>query len=537
MVYKVVIIDDVALVRQALKQTIDWESIDCTVVGEAADGLTGRDVIIETKPDIVITDIRMPGLNGLELIEAIQASLPNSKMIIITGHQEFEYARKALELGVTEFVLKPIRNERIVKAVKTAISAIAAEKEALLRRQELLMQKHAIEQEYNESLELLRDKQIANILNGFIELGDAESIRTTTFRLGAEAKKIGYLIIENHSYDKKLLQKTIHLSQQLLHKIKQEHPVDTVLHTELFSVHVLVLIQDDYGQREAQVVLRAISDRLLDHLCEQLQAPVNIGYSMIHDSVAELIEAHDEAAQMYNMIFFDIDDTNTLIGSVDSDQNDKTLILQKMEEYYAKLSDVEHVNEELLKMFKAISCYSKGNAVVARGLLTEVWITTLRYYYSTSNFGIELEKTLDSMLEELSRIDSLGKIYEYMNEYIAQIVDRAKADRKNSPLVESILKDISEHFSEPISLESIADRFSMNASYLSRLLKKETGRNFVRILTETRIEESKKLLKDPKNRVSDVAEMVGYIDYDYFYRVFKKAEGISPTEYVKGQKA
>jgi two-component system response regulator YesN len=124
---KVVIIDDNPFVREAIAKTMNWDELGCVVVGTAADGLEGKQIVMNEKPDIIITDIKMPGLNGLELTEIIKSKLPYAKIIAITGYQDFEYAQKAIKLGMFDFILKPIKNEELSQVVKSAADTIKKE--------------------------------------------------------------------------------------------------------------------------------------------------------------------------------------------------------------------------------------------------------------------------------------------------------------------------------------------------------------------------------------------------------------------------
>jgi two-component system response regulator YesN len=129
--YSVVVIDDHRFIRESIIHSIDWKELGAEIKGEAQNGIEANELILRLKPDIIITDIRMPGIEGLDLVDRIRGFLPRSKIIVITGFQEFEYAQRALKLGVCDLILKPIKNDELIGAVRKAIHAIEQEKKML----------------------------------------------------------------------------------------------------------------------------------------------------------------------------------------------------------------------------------------------------------------------------------------------------------------------------------------------------------------------------------------------------------------------
>lgn len=533
--FKVVVIDDKPLIREAIIKTIDWRRLDCEIVGQAADGIEGKEIILAKKPDVIITDIKMPGLDGLELTEDIRPVLPNAKTIVITGYRDFDYARKSVKLGVFDFILKPIKNEELVDIVKRATNEIKNERKEEEERKRLTREKITLEQHYSSTLPLLKIKKAEDLIRSGAGTGPRELADLRQLGLHA-VRHVTFLIrLKMNSYPEKS-----HPYLKIgsaMETLQGSHGLEVLPLTLGKDLAGIVLFDRVVSLREARLKVKGFCRDLQEKHLAELQEKYLITVSSLYKTLADLPVSYKEAVQMMDMNYFKSDNT---VLFCDSSHRLRTFgnysIFPELEEFYRSFEDplADELESQLEGLVRRIVDCSGGNAFMAKSLLSEICITVSRYYYRINGNEGELNKSINEILSDIDGLEDIKQATEYMKQYVSEIRSKTTPREKEySATVRGVLEYIHSSFSMDISLESVAEMFSVNPSYLSRLLKKETGENFVDILTRVRMRASKRLLKDPQKRVNEVAEMVGYKDYAYFYQVFRKVEGISPTEYKK----
>lgn len=530
MKFKVVVIDDKPFIRTAIIKTIDWDSLGCFVAGEATDGTEGREIILKTQPDIIITDIKMPGLSGLELVEFVKPSLPSSKVILITGYQEFEYAQKAVKLGVFDFILKPISNKELYDVVARAVNEIKKE----LERKKVLEKSAKIEKLYKSSLPDLQRKMILDRINGIEPSGENSHVGFEDINCNTDRYFLVLLKSESVStQDRKYLFDKVVSCAHARKQLYNIEILDVIIGNDLvFVMFFKEAISAKKAKLNAERYLNSINHEISQDICDKYHITV----SSLYTSMNHLNQAYTEASSIMNTHFFE--NTRGIKFSESETSHkvlEKTSIISDLDSFYEILEQPENqeIAERLETLVQNIGIFSNGDIFIAKTLLSEICITTARYYYRKSGNETGLTKTVDEILSDISRLQDITQAVNYLKEFICNIKSRQMAESNYSLIVQKVIKYIGDHYWEDISLKKVAELFSTNASYLSRLIKKETGENYVDIVSRTRIEVSKKLLKDPQNRINEVAEAVGYKDYAYFYQVFKKFEGISPSEYKR----
>lgn len=540
MSYTVVVIDDKPLIREAIIKTINWGSLNCQVVGEAENGLDAKKIISELRPDIIITDIRMPGLDGLELSAYIRTLLPHSKTIIITGYQDFEYAKKAVTLGVFDFLLKPIKNDELTNVILKAskeISTKLSEQEELKR---INNEKQRLQQHYSNTLHLLRNKRILDLINQTTitnknntkELNELE-----LSELGITALRHISVLLRTKGTLKQNDPRINITIMSLIDRLKACSGLRILNLETNRDLLVIFLFDKAISSRVSKIQLRAFITNLSERILYDLNLKSIITVSSLYKTLEDLPFSYKEVSESMEENYFKYEHKVLFVDTLDNTKNLEYIsVLSEIEKFYTVFEDPLNSQMELQleNLMSQIIDQSKGNIFVLKSLLSQICITSTRKLY---NFIGDKSDTSDNINEILSRINDLEDAKEalfFMNNYLNILRNRMNDNNKHyRPIVKNILEFIQANFSKDISLDSVGEKFSINSSYLSRFLKKETGENFIDIITGLRISASKKLLCEPQNRVNEVAEMVGYKDYSYFYQVFKRVEGISPTEYKK----
>ncbi|MDI4650068.1 response regulator transcription factor [Cohnella hashimotonis] len=537
----VVVIDDKPLILQSIVRTVDWERLGCTVVGQAMDGVEGKRVIDECRPDLLITDIKIPGVSGLELAAHMHTELPYSKTILITGYQDFEFAKRAVSLGVKEIVVKPIRNDELERVIGQAVDEIAGEREETSRRAEREEAFSRLTERHQSSLPTLRSKLVSELIAGGGP--DRDELAKTAAELGVTCSRCAVVIVRSkrasgaargdgsQRIDPRLRDEVAALARAAADK-RDFETIDGGVRDDLA---LACLFPKPLTPRELRMKLQSFCHDLVELARERRGLSCCMAVSQAYKRLEELGEAFAEASALMETSFFRTEEPVLLPAPDESGtESGRFAIVRDLETFNRMLeqSTAEEMGGHLERFLERVQLYSEGNIRVAKGLLSEICLAAARYYYRTTGDELGFGKSIDEMLEDVYRLADMKEASEYVAALIRTVKDKLDGgDKDYSLVVKKSIDYINAHFAETISLTSLADHFGLSSGYLSRLLRAETGINFVDLVVKARIEAAKRLLRDPRLKVNEVGETVGYKEYAYFYQVFKKVEGVSPKEY------
>ncbi len=536
--FKVIIVDDEPIIRRGLKNVIDWHKYDCEVCAEAGDGLTAIDVINEVKPDIIFTDIKMPGMDGITMISEIIDLVPESKIIILTGHRDFEFARDAIKYGVFEFLLKPSKIEVLNEVVEKAVLEL---KSARDKNEEINKLKILFEQ----NIPILREKFLYDIIYAINK--DPKDIKAKMELFNLEISNFFLILVENEvkegnesSFDRYKPLHQLGIINTFKDLFQDTFDVISISLESKWTAFILHMREYNDGYVE-----------LVEEKCLSLQQIIqnyydfNISVSVSSEGVgalelpAKLSECHEALRFKYylgnNLVIFykdlnsffkyenysmlEIYSNELLAGIKSGDLNEVRTKLQSIREFISALEENER-NMAYLKIYFVNVTSSINNIRLSinaadddRGQSGSSKISSF-YIYAENCENI---KDLNSLLEEVA-IDVASKINNFNNKRIKLMVQKA-VDYLNN------------HYNEPITLGRVAENIYVSSFYLSRMFKKELGKNFIDFLNEIRVEKSKELLKDGKYKTYEIAQLVGFSDSQYFSKTFKKYSNMTPTEY------
>ncbi|WP_161601547.1 response regulator transcription factor [Paenibacillus luteus] len=523
MMLKAVVIDDQPSVRQALIKLIPWDSYPCEVMGEAGDGEQAKAILVSVRPDIVIADIRMPKIDGLALTEWINANVEDCCVILITGYQEFKYAQKALELGVYAIISKPIRYNELGETIRLAAQELLAKR---VKR--------------SEWDRVMKEKHFSALLDGRIDTAAEQAVNLSAkaprFML-ALVKPVQRQAVREVTLEKGQRKQDVELEGMLS---DQTHPTfyqwyklqknDDTLY--------LFLYDNDVQSREHKSEILKVLAAWQEIYKRDGQSSASVVVSSFYKSFERLGDAYTELMELKNKIFFQTDNGQAHPPARKRDQpiteHGKLMIINVLETFQDgfETKSEEELADGISHMLAEITAFSKDNVPLAKSLISELCFMAVRKYYRTTGNELGLPVSVEDMLRAVERLDNMNQAMEYVSRLFIAVREELTRDTNDyGSLVRSVMKHIHEHYAKELSLQGVAEQYSVNPSYLSRLLKKETGKNFVDIIAGTRIHAAKKLLRDPSSRVNEVGEKVGYQNYTYFYQIFKKYEGISPKEF------
>ena len=522
---RVVLADDENKVILLLQKLIDWQSLGYEVVGIANDGLRALELVKEKQPHLLITDIRMLGYDGIELIRCAKKLQPKLHTIVISGYRQFEYAQNAIKYGVEDYLLKPLKQEElygILLRLKDKFGEEAALELQLKRsgerRQELL-------------IEALRDA--VNRQKQFIDAEQAEAEYGFHFANGtyfaalikpdianAEQYQDGYSIMLHHALE---------IVRKEVQQLAGEYAVATIRE----GIAALVCIPDYQA-----VAVKQCFTKIRKEIEKQRDLFWNIRCMVCLGSRKTCLKEMN--VSMQEAIWLCLDRLCHIQPWRDADG--ETLPFEerylmdpaqkKRFQEAAEYLDKARFEQELDDSYRYILPNPNLN-----GQMVEDWFQQIvdAAHYGMKQSGNVEDYFLETMQEKFWRCSSVQDVYLLLRDGIRQQIQRLceeKSMQEARPITEA-KRYIQQHYQETLRLEDVSSAVGFNATYFSALFKKETGQNFMDYLTELRINKSKELLCVDSLSIQDVAEMVGYRDLKYFSRLFKKVTGVSPSDYKK----
>lgn len=523
--YRVMLVDDEEEVREGVREKVEWNRCGFELVAEASNGQEAWETAKTVAPDVVITDIRMPFMSGLELCHNLRTMFPDICLVILTGYDDFDYAKRAIQENVTEYILKPVNFGEF-----TALMGRIREKldQHLAKQYDL----KRLREQYEMSLPAMREQLLARLLDSSVQEEWARE-KAREMRLTITGEKWTIALIrynggEVASRERELLP---HMVRQRAEKeLPRYCPVICFLYQDYVAVLATIERQQDMlqlinGMR--QICLSA--QRFL-----QLELAVGIGstctaLSQLRRSAMEARNALDyqtmvgEEAVVY---IGDIEPQTTEASALEGYSFRELLAAMRLEDN----DQIEETVRNFLSVLRAKKMPVSQYRLSVMELATEL-LRVIKTY--------ELEDTddLSQQLVELTLLKNLNSpwVFESRLIQLCQQISRSIAQKRNNAtqlVAEEAKTYIQKHYSNPaLSLESVCTHLHLSVSHFSTLFKQETGCGFVNYLTQVRLTQAAWLLDNTDSAVGEIAQQVGYSEPAYFSYVFKKRYGVSPMKY------
>ena len=504
MKYKVLLIDDEPIIRKGLKNIINWDEFGCEVCGEARDGYEGLSMIEEICPDIVITDIKMPEMTGLEMIGEISGSHCNMKVIVLTGFRDFEYVKEALILGAFDFLLKPTKLKDIKRVITRAVNELDIQKD----KTDLVA---SLEERYRKNLPKLREKLLYDIMMGIITSTD--EIEEARKRLDIEIDDFVMLLVSAEGDNRQVL------NYGIMHTFQEMLGVDY----DVLSVAV-------NGRENVFIVSLPDDAELLYGKCLQLQKMMKDSFDM-HISIAVGNPAHglDKIINSYSQC--------KKASSLKEVLGEGAFILysdikENAAKYTdAKLTGIGGIIIDSLVSGTDASDFSPINNLEAelrkRDTVGEtekaIVVSIIKKMLAALPNG---EYALNEDADIYALVEQMRRIYEGASH---NSIKSSQSDMKL--ILKKAIGFLEENYYRPVTLREVADSVYVSPFYISRMFSRQLGKTMTEYLNDIRIKNACALLQDVEYKVYQVGEMVGIPDAHYFSRIFKKETGVTPTEY------
>jgi len=529
--FKLILVDDEEEVRKGIIKRIDWASFGFDVPQEAENGREALDLIEDNVPDVVITDITMPIMDGLELSSIISRSYPSVKIVILTGFDEFKFAQQAIRYGVIDYILKPVIPENInelMTKLRKMIEEEVSQKEDINR----------LRSHYIKSLPVLREKFLIQIVTGSLSSAEIDrrsklygvDLKGDTFMVAASS--IDEESMENSGYggDIELCKfAVLNISKEIIDKFPSG---EAFFHDENL---VFILGSDDKDKNYLLTNTISVLEEVRFNIKKYLKIDISIGLGSMTDSISRLKESYKNALSALEY--------KRLVGA------NKITYIEDLEPQSA--DDIVFDEEKENKLISSIKFGSETDVLSAvRDIFSDIVRPNLslndyQLYFleivaTLSRLGRKFQVDIGQMLG-ISNINAEIQRYttlEGMKEWIEKIcieLNKTISNRmqtKTQLLLEKAKDYINNNYSDDtLSLQKLADQLYISACYLSMIFKKEAGETFLKYLVRVRIDAAKELLRNTDLRTAEIAEKVGYPDINYFSFFFKKNVGLSPREY------
>lgn len=533
---KVFLVEDEMVIRRGIKNSIDWEKEGYIFCGEASDGELAYPMIIKEKPDILITDIRMPFMDGLELCKLVKKELPNIKILILSGYDEFDYAKEAIRLGVTEYLLKPISSGKLLEALNGVSESIRREKE-----DKDLVRKYMEEMRKNTEHE--KQKFFEQMIAGNLSMADAletgkkyemnlsagmYNLLLFRFTLGEENRKSGELLGEAEYAIEKLTERLEYVFEFqrgvegwafLLMADNEEQMSERVKELskdleEIMKNYSTIAYFGGIGQPVAR--LRELEESFREAeraLAARFTMELNRIISVEDIRMAQNVDTLDD---IEIMSFGEIEKTRTML---------EKFLNNGAEDEIDEFVDV-YINELPEENLKSV--------LMRQYIIMDAYIVMMSFCEKIEGIEGEMQAQSEELKNSMKTIQTLEEIKNYIRMLLKKIIGVRDtiSGRCYSDIIEIAKDQIRKtYMSDEISLNTIAAEVGMSPSYFSSIFSKEMGKTFVEYLTEIRMDRAKELLMCSSMKTSEIGYEVGYKDPHYFSYIFKKTQNCTPKEF------
>ena len=525
--YTMIIADDEENIRHALIKAVDWKALGFNIIGEASNGIEALELVETLEPDLLVSDIKMPFVNGIELVRAARDVRPNLQIVFLSGYDHFEYAKEAIKYNILDYLLKPLSKNDIIREftnIKTkldekfgAILEVSNENSDNVRRLKSL--------EKNQYFNLLLNHKA----NEYISKVSFEKIKME-IPVTAKEHDFKYVLCVIKGLDEIKSEEDEIVMKQLYNAVKIVSTKYFPCECFVFANHIIVL----GCEKESRLnkYLKFMSKDIVLSTKRVMDIDIRIGVSEFYDALLSSDKAYQHALDAVSYI----DDTEEHIIHYDdinciSEENLLEDMLEKYEENLKKGSEVA-ISKYIDDIFRYIN-ENKLSQNDFQACVLEILFLNVKILKTIDMDSEKATKLINKFVFGKPKVELENEIKKFSMEVVESV---SKQRQKSAEVLSRQAIDIIKHeYANPkMSLNMIADQLHVSPNYLSSLIKKTTGESFVSILTATRMEKAKDMLIMTNKKIMEVGEECGYFDQHYFSYCFKKYFNTSPNK-IRGK--
>ncbi len=536
---KVLLVDDDSIARTNIKILIDWEKNGYEICGEAMNGEEAIQLIMETMPEIVITDMSMPVMDGITLIEYLSKNYPQIKVLVLSGYQEFDYVRRSMKYGAVDYVLKHFLNAQVLLGI------LKAAKEKLMEELSEHARKSMLEEQINESRTLLRQKFIYQLVQGAVKEKDEILRKIAELKLDIENKGLAIILFEiddytsiHEKFSSAETDKLISSVEVITAEILKGNIKAVVSHLQAGKFVVIFSFGNLRSDMYTYNLIITTISRIKSSIKRYLNITACFSYSKIFNDVLEVHKYFRETEVVLQDRFFKGKD-RIIDEASRTGLHNEYISLGLTEEKNIiealKAQDAVKIEKCLDMVFSKIIddklSYNSVQMICAEliNIVNRVARETdidIKRVYCNKDIPYDSVKKLETLIEMREWIlKSYSKL--------ADIIGEAKASANYSEYTKKAISYIQKNYTKNVSLNEVAEYIGINSSYLSRVFKEDSGMGFVEYLNHIRVSYAKQIIETRNLKLKDIVKEVGFNNYTYFFKVFKDVLNVTPVEYER----
>lgn len=514
---KLLVADDESTTRNGIIKHINWKELGIGIVKEARDGIEAVKIAYDFEPDIIISDIRMPGLNGIEVATKLREKFANCKIIFLSGYSDKEYLKAAIKLSAVNYVEKPIDLMELEEAVQKAVN---------------LLKEDALNMTFSENINLIKQRLVENLIQSDVKI--------------EEGYKLSSLIKSNILKKKSFSVAVINVINQ-----REDINLDKIINTEEFSdivdkhfenvEHVtafkdnknfiIILSNDNEGENQIESLKKVLDQYIEEKKVTDIKLFYAVGKKVF--GIEQIHKSYNSALNIIKKLFFY--GYERIIYSKEGLEEGYKIQDDICEEFVKYIGDGKE--KEAVFFIESLCFDIKNFTKTSVKDIKNIFLNlTLQLIYEAERRGIyfsEEEQQENRYIWDLiSRFNTLEELKEYIIDKISNTFRKFKELQNSCRSIFEVKKSIRKNYADnELSVKCLAEEVFLTPTYLSALFKKETGQNISDYIVEVRIEKSKEFLKNNKLKLHEIARNVGYNDSNYYAKAFKKMEGVTPSEY------
>ncbi|NDL68038.1 response regulator transcription factor [Anaerotalea alkaliphila] len=536
--FRILVIDDDSLARMRLKTLLDWQKVDCEICAEAADGQVGIEMIQAHAPDIVITDMNMPVLDGVAVARWIHDHNPAIQTIALSGYDDFNYVKESMKLGALDYIIKHRLDEKALLAV------LEQAKRRILQSQDEAATRQQLNKQIQRARSYMREQFLQEILLGEITDGHEIEESLRKLELDISMTNVTVILVEVDDYPflqekltdlelKKLLESFQEIAQQILNDSRGSR----IVHMDRGRYAVLYSLDQVFSTLYVYNQIYQVIERIRTSMQRYLQLTACYAVSPICPHLQEVSRYFKKAEELMKEKFYQGKDRLFMEGGERITKNDFITLSPKHERrivegtHAGKQEVVEAVFNEIFNDVVEQRINPKSTHMIVAELIN----IASRIAISKGVDPGEVFYSMDVPYAKMQKYENVADVKEWIRSVYQRLLDSlslpAELEKPCSDNVNMALAFIRRNHDKDISLEDMAEFIGVSASYLSRKFKEETGTSYVKYLNLVRVEQAKILIERRDGKIKDICLKVGFRNYNYFFKVFKEITGMTPLEY------
>ncbi len=536
---KVLIVDDDILTRMNIKMMIEWDRKGFEICGEAINGQNGIEMLELHNPDIVLTDMRMPVMDGVGLIEWINQHKPQIQVIALSGYDDFDYVKDSMKLGAIDYLIKHKLTSELL------LSVLELAKGRIIKMQEAIEEKHQIENQLQLAQGHLCQQFLRDLLNGEITepLEIMHGINNLHLNLGMLNNIVVVLEIDDYSFlkdkfselelKKRITDVFMEIVQQILNETKQAY----IVHVEQGKFALIFSFGKAYSMLYVYNQMYQIIDRIKRSIKRYLNLTACFGVSPVCPTLQKINQYYNKANLLLDEKFYKgkdqlfMEDSDKIIKNefmTLTTEQEKTIIL------CLKTFDEETLKKTLDEIFNWV-IEQRVNPNSTHMIVAEIINVASRV---ATQFNIKMDDIFsanDVPYNKMQKYDTIIDVKNWITEIYLKLLLLMKQNTFHnlnySEYTQKAIDFIHKNYHRDMSLEDTARHINVSSSYLSRIFKEECKVSYIKYVNQLRVEKAKLLIENGDVRLKDIVQQVGFQNYNYFFKVFKESTNMTPLEY------